>query len=633
MTTNRAEDLWDEAIPEYRLVSAGNPADWAKKHRRIAAGESPLSQYGEIPFSFDHAPWCEEPCREAINPEVTHTVLQWGSGCAKTLGVFFNVFGWIVDEAPRHVLWALKTQEQMAEISKKQIQPAILANPRIYGRTGTGKSRDSSQTITFKSFPGGSLSMIGTESIVGFRANRSPCVIGDEIDSWSGEVADEGDPLQLLFRRSDGFENAIRLIASTPGTKGKSRIEAWMAKSDYRVWKVPCLHCGHRQVIMWKDIQWPKGEYEKARWLCQKCKEPHTDTQRRESVRAGLWDATLGFSGVRGYWLNGFNNLMPSNPGYANRLHQWAKEVSDAAHSDNPKEAKKVIVQTLFCETWEDEEDAKPPYLPLLARRERYDINNVPKGVVRVTVGTDLQRDRIEAHIIGWGRGEEMWCLRYLIISGDPKKPDVWHDLEKALNITIKREDGKLLPISSVGIDTSDPSTQSMAYDFVRPRQPKRWFAFKGSSQVDYPVAKRSEKSKVTRVTLMGVGVNRIKGRIYDRALNETPGTPGFLHFPSPGESEHGYEEGWFKQLFAETSRPEWKDGQRFRRFECPNGVRNEALDTTVYAYAALHAMGPCNWDWVESELKSAEIEEVTEEKPPIRQSMGFVGAGSSWMF
>lgn len=264
MLHEQTERLLYSCLPSARLEATGNPAQWAKEKRWIAAGESPLSQDGKVKFSFDAAPWSEEPCAESVNPEISTMALMWGSGMAKTLGVFGNVLGYIIDEAPRHVLWALKTQQQMEEISKKQIGPMIEANPRLLSKVAPSKSRDGN-TILSKQFAGGSLSMIGTESIVGFRANRSPCVIGDEVDSWTGNVADEGDPLWLMLRRSDGFANSIRMIASTPGTKGRSRIEHWMDQSDKRVWRIPCLRCGAVQLILWRNIKWENGAPETAR--------------------------------------------------------------------------------------------------------------------------------------------------------------------------------------------------------------------------------------------------------------------------------------------------------------------------------------------------------------------------------
>ncbi len=442
-------------LPSAELNASSDPAQWATKKRWIARGESPFSQDGRIKFDFAITPWAEEPCREAVSQDVHTMALMWGSGMGKTLGVFANVLGFIADEMPAHVLWALKTQDQMDEISKKQIAPFIAANPCISSKFVVPKSRDSGNTIGSKLFAGGSLSMIGTESITGFRANRSPVVIADEVDSWIGEVADEGDPLWLMLRRSDGFPRSIRLIASTPGTKGLSRIEHWYKQSDQRKWFIPCRDCGAEQLIVWSQIKWetdPKG----ARWHCEACGCPHTDEERRHAVSLGKWKPTAPFHGIRGYWINGLNSLLPPNKGFRDRLHQWAQEITDIAHATDPKKAKKVMVQTLFTETWQDDEDSKPEWKEIADRREDWtpDPKLLPNGIVWLTAGVDVHPDRLEATIEGWGRSEECWTLEHHVLSGDPREPEVWARLEAALYAPRTRQDGCTPRLIAVGVDT-----------------------------------------------------------------------------------------------------------------------------------------------------------------------------------
>lgn len=636
---NTAKAAFLSCLAAATLNATGNPAEWAKKKRYIAAGESPFSQDGRIKFSFEHSPWAEEPCREAVNPDTQVTALMWGSGMAKTLGVFANVLGWSIDEQPMHWLWALKTEDQMEEISKKQLRPMFAANPSLASKISPPKSRDSSNTILSVQFPGGSWSGIGTESITGFRANRSPGFIGDEIDSWKGEVAGEGDPLWLGFRRTDGFPRSIRLIGSTPGTKGNSRIEHWYEQSDKRQWRIPCRSCGlgnnHGHLILWANIIWPKGNPERAEWLCPQCGAAHSDKHRRDSVKAGFWHPTAPFRGIRGYWINGLNSLLPANKGFQHRLHQWAQEVTDIAHAKDPKEAKKVIVQTLFTETWQDEEDAKPDWEQFAKRREDFTHECLPNGIIKVTAGTDVQLDRLECTIGGHGRNGETWIIKKLVYQGDPSRMDfdnptnVWNQLEAGMeSLSLRREDKKVLHIAANGVDTSEPKTKKTAWEFIQPRQYSRtrWWAFRGSSRIDAKEVERPNKSKVTKVTIYLVGTNYIKGQIYDRANIETPGTR-YIHIGKEIDNE------WCQQLFAETSRPVWKDGIRYRQYECPKNTRNEGLDTTVYLLAAFANLGRVNWDYEEKNLKTEDQPTVQQEKPqPIARTVGgFVGGGGGW--
>ncbi len=622
-------------LPLAALNSTGNPAKWAQAKRYLARGESPLSQQQATKYDFKDTPWCEEICEGAIRPDVQKTVLWCGSNMGKS-SCFLNVLGWIIEEAPGHVLWALKTQGQMDEISKKTIAPFLAATPSLNNVISPPKSRDSGNTISIKLFPSGSLSMIGTETIVGFRANRSPYVIGDEIDSWAGDVGGEGDPVQLLMKRSDGFPNSLRLLGSTGGTKGQSRIAPEYEQSDQRKWFVKCRKCSEEQLILWSGIKWPKGEPQKARWHCRYCDAAHDDPQRQKAVRNGYWKATRPFSGVRGYWINGLNSLFPPNKGFESRLHQWAREWEEACHDASPetsKERKKVIIQTLFTELWEDEEDAKPQWAEIAARREKgaWKKTALPKKIIWLTAGVDVHPDRLECTLLAWGRGEESWVLEHVMWDGDPREPDIWGRLEAYILQARTREDGATLTVRAVGVDTGHPPTQRMAYAFIRPRQARNWFALKGSSLVDAPVIVRPKKTTtVDRVKLLTVGGHRVKGLIYDRCAIQTESTPGYMHFAADlGDT-------FFQQLLSEDSYPVWKNGVRLREFKKPTQTtRNEALDCTTYGYCALIALGPLNHDAEDArliaEIKSKETEEEYDD--PMQYagaSGGFVG-GRGW--
>jgi len=612
-----ARQVLYSCLPLARINDTGNPVKWADEHRWLAEGESPYSPQ-RAKFNFDATPYAIEPCMSAVDKDVQTTVLWWGSNTGKTSAVFFNVLGFIVNDQPGGILWALKTDAQAEEISKKLIAPAIATTPNLSSKFAPPKSRDSTNTIRHKLFAGGSLSMIGTESVTGFRAIRSPYVIGDEIDSWEGAVGDEGDPVGLLLRRADGFPRSVRMLASTGTVKGRSRIEYWYGRSDMRKWFVPCRKCGARQLIIFGQIRWPKGEPTKARWHCAECDVEHNDKQRQESVRHGEWRPTAPFTGIRGYWLNGFNSLMPPNKGYRDRLAQWAKEVSDASHAQDPREAKKVLVQTLFTETWQDDEDAKPEWELLAKRREKLD--KLPRESVFLTAGVDVQQDRIEATVWSFGREETMVAWRHYVFQGDPRAPEVWGRLEAAMRLTFEREDGAHLAIRAVGVDTGYPTAQRMAYEFIRPRQARNWFALKGSSLPDAAIVIRPKRhSTVDKVALLTVGTNRAKGIIYDRATIQSPG-PGFMRFSAE------LPEDWFTQLLAENSFPFYKNGVRHRQFTKDSNARNEALDCCVYATAAYVALGPLNFTAEDERL--ARAKEPQQPKQDAPRKVGFVGAG-----
>lgn len=92
-----------------------------------------------------------------------------------------------------------------------------------------------------------------------------------------------------------------------------------------------------------------------------------------------------------------------------------------------------------------------------MSRREDWGGGFDP-GVAVLTAGVDVQGDRLEVQIVGWGREEEAWVTDYRVLWGNPSGPRLWSDLDGVLNGT--RAD---LPVRAVAVDTRGHHTK-MAY-------------------------------------------------------------------------------------------------------------------------------------------------------------------------
>jgi phage terminase large subunit GpA-like protein len=314
-----------------------------------------------------------------------------------------------------------------------------------------------------------------------------------------------------------------------------------------------------------------------------------------------------------------------------------ASEFLDAKRSDNAKEALRVWTNTFLAETYREQEDIKQDHNLLAVRRETYTQAKIPRGIVTIHAGADVQADRIEYEIVGFGPREESWGIEHGILPGDPRQDpstpgSVWQQLEARLSRTFTREDGAQIKVQGVGIDSGFALAIRSVYAFIRPRQAAGYRAMKGASTLDAPLVARAKMSKVDRVNLLMVGVNRIKSLIYDRALLGAPpdGAPpsGYMHFPST------YTVRWFEQLLSEDSRPVFKSGVVYREFYVPTGegksARNEALDMRVYALASLYNR-PTNWEYEEAQ-NLATKPQANPETQHQAQPMGFIGHTASWL-
>lgn len=615
------------ATKSVEIPAKSDPADWAQRKRWIAQGASWTATDGDEKFDLGLTPYMREPLEATVDPRVQTVVLWWASDLGKT-ELEANVIGFCIDEEPSRIIVAYPIDKSAETWSKEVLQKLIDATPALRSKVHESKSRDPGNTISHKIFPGGSVSVIAAGSVSNFRLRRARVVIGDEIDAMPGSVGDEGDPIFLLFKRTEGYADSIQILSSTATIKNRSRIEWWFNKSDRRFYFVPCRKCGVTQTLKWSSVDFPKHarhRFERAVILCEACAAAHDDRQRLRMIYDGAWDKTAAFTGIAGFHLNGLYSTFPAKKGYRHKLHQFAQDAHDAKHSQNPKETVRVWVNTFLAETFQEEADRKPEWRKLFERREEYPAGKIPKGVILLEAGTDIQADRIEVEIVGFGRDEESWGIKTAILFGDPRAREIWSRLEGVLNTMFIREDGARLTVKGCGIDTGYPAAIRMAYDWIRPRQRRNFWAMKGSSLVEAEVIARARKSRVERVTLLMVGTNRIKDLIYDRALLETGGGVGFMHFPKSDD----YNEEFFKQLLSENSYPEIKAGVRYRRFvheADEDGVkqRNEALDRRVYAMAALYARGAVNWDLEEkANLKTIADADGKTEKTGKRRKRG----------
>jgi phage terminase large subunit GpA-like protein len=220
----------------------------------------------------------------------------------------------------------------------------------------------------------------------------------------------------------------------------------------------------------------------------------------------------------------------------------------------------------------------------LAARAERWS-GEVPDGVGVLTAGLDVQSDRVEIEVVGWGRDEESWSIAYDVLEGDPDSPDLWREVDAALLETFRREDGRPFTIMAACIDSGGHSTQSM-YAFAKERIGRRVWAIKGESARSgqrspvWPTKKPTRKTKAAYRPVI-LGVNAAKDAVRNRLALDKPG-PGYMHFP------HDRDLGYYAQLTSERIAVKEVAGHRFFVWELPPGKANEALDCRVYAYAAL---------------------------------------------
>ena len=461
-----------------------------------------------------------------------------------------------------------------------------------------------------KSYPGGSITMIGSQSPSAFRQIQAPIVFCDEIDAM--ENNEEGDPVTLAFKRADNYRTSIQILTSTPTVKGSSRIESWFEKSDRQQWFCPCPRCQHSQTLKWAHVKWTwqdengadVSKPEAAVYVCESCRAELSDDERLAMIHAGEWKATAPFTGVRGRFLNGIASPFPAKKGFKTKLHQFVSEFLDAKHGGEAE--LQSWINTFLCETFEVKAE-RIDHAPLFNRCEPYG-PALPMPVLFLTAACDVQADRIEVEVVGHGIGEETWGIEVHKVFGNPQRPELWAELDAYLLKDFTHSNGSKLRIAQTLIDSGGQAGgQSFAmpvYRFVRPRQIRRVFASAA------PLVSESHGAKMHGVRLILVGTDLAKRTLFSRMQLDTPG-PRYMHFPQG----HGYTEEYFRQLTAEELRKEFRNG--FPRYHWHKiRERNEAIDLRAYNLANVELLNP---DYVALKKRIDE----TAVKPPVEQFDG----------
>lgn len=567
---------------------------WADRNRYLAKGVSQKSLHGAARYNSADAPHQRGVQESFTDPEVQITVYIGASQVAGKTEVMNNVIGYHMDHKPTNIVIMYPTIETVEKFSKKKFTPMAESTPCLAKIISEAKSRTTQNTILVKDFVGGSVFMVGSNSTSSLRGASGAVLLGDEIDDYEDDIGGQGDPIDLLWKRGESFPQVVKGLFSTPTIEGSSRIWSYFEASDQRFWFMPCAHCGEWIIFKWSAkskinpdmpcavMEWTKGNTRSAHLVCQKCSNAIDDQQRTDMYHAGEWRPTQPFNGIRGFHLNWIYCPWKAHKGFDNRLHEMAEEWERAKKKG--VNSLKVLINTGLSECFAEEYEQPPDWETLKLRCEPY-ATEIPPEVVYLTAFVDVQSDRLEYEIVGWGVGEETWGIETAKIFGNPHQQPVWDELALILARTYDHPCGARLKLSCVLIDSGGQSdNQAFArpvYKFVKRRQGQYVFASKGASIIGAPVVVGHLQKN--GVMLQSIGADVCKSTVYDRLKLNLPG-PNYCHFPQG----RGYEDEYFKQLTAERVVVTGKKRQWVK-----SRARNEALDMRAGNLAAFELRNP----------------------------------------
>lgn len=562
-------------------------SEWTARHRMLPTESS--AEYGR--WRNERTPFLVEimDCLSADSP--VQSVAFMKSTQVGGTEVILNWIGYVVDHNPGPMMVVQPTVKAGREWGVQRLDPMVALVPVLASKVVSSRVRDGS-TATLKRFPGGFLSIASAQSANDLRSKPIRDAALDEVDQYEDDLEGQGSPIELVERRQSTFRRRKLLLVSSPTEKDHSLIEAAHAAGDQRSYHVPCPHCGHAQALE-IDRLTDAGEY-----LCTDCGALIPERHKPEMLAAGRWVPRHPERRARSYHINAL--YTPIGLGYT-----WA-EIADMrtkALGDPIKE--KLFANTILGLPWSSVGERLEAD-QLAERAGHWARGSVPPGCLVITIGIDVQQNRWEVLICGWGRGDRCWLIDYLVVPGDVTREDEWASLDEVVFRPFTNAAGISMRAARIAIDAG--AFTDHVYRWARKHQADGVIAIKGAKDAGAPVISRPArkdhtargKSQKAGILLWHVGVNTTKTTLYSWLSADAHRDPDARQIQFPADLPIELYQHLTSEVFDVTE----------RRWVKKPGVRNEAWDCLQYAYAATHhplvrlyAYRDADWTALEAKL------------------------------
>lgn len=525
------------------------------------------------------------------DPTLERVTIQKSARVGYTSLLIGAIANFVVND-PAQVMVVIPVDKDGRKLVVDVLEPIFRASPDLAGKLSGDDQEVNRNTMMSRRFSGGSLNVVAAKSPNNLRGSNVRVLFIDEVDSM--KVTSEGDPTLIAEGRTSSYEDRKIVRGSTPVDAATSLICEAYERSDQRIFEVQCHECHEHSEVVWEDIRWPAGEPEKAAWHCPKCGCEVEHKYKSSMVAAGRWRATKpevkGHAGFR------INSLVSPLANAA-----WPKLAMEFEEKKGDPDKLRTFKNLVLGLPWEDGADDIDE-AEVASRAEDFGIGNIPEDVLYLTMGVDVQDDRLEATTAGWDREGAMFVLDHAVIYGSPDDQETWHQLDELIRARHAHPLGGTIGIDAVAIDSGDGDWTQKVYDFCRPRTRRRVMAIKGMGG-SRPVIVATKTKDLRGLFIVGVDV--VKTTLMNRVTRNT-----MLRFSK------SLEPVWFEQFLSERKVVRYVGRRPTAKWERLPGRAAEGLDSAVYAYAARQVI-PSTFDGRAAELRQ-------EPKPaPAKKSAG----------
>jgi phage terminase large subunit GpA-like protein len=506
-----------------------------------------------------------------------------------------NFIGYYVDIAPSPSMYVLPSIQLAEKFSKTRLKPMFELSKSLKNKIKDSRERDSGNTILTKEFEGGFLTISGANSASSLCSLPIKNLILDEIDRMPDDVEGEGCPIELSTQRTNTFANKRIFLVSTPSLGSRSKINKSYLEGDQRKYFIPCPKCNEFQTLEFENLKWETGNYNSVKYECISCKYLIEEHNKTKMLLKGEWRATTKSKDPThaSYFISG----LYSPAGW----FKWSEAVRLFEESKNDINKFKSFMNTVLGLPYEETGEIID-WEKLYNRREKYNLNVVPRGGLFLTCGVDVQHDRLHCELVAWGRNKESWSIDSRILYGKVDQKEVWQELANIVSEEFEIEGSDLkMKIAKMGIDSSDGHTAFYVYSFCQNFKFTHVFPVQGRDKMTeyFNISPLKEFKKTGHKLLRGIKIYRVNVNAYKAELMDFLSKNrsdfdlliGYCHFPD-------YHENFFKELTSEYEiKGKWVKQRN----------RNEALDCRVYARACASIFGIERFkekDWIDLERK-----------------------------
>lgn len=557
------------------------------------------------PYSRKRFPYFDEILR-ALSPDDPCRIVSFAKSAQLGGTVLANIFALgSMTMDPNDFLYTHPTEDNARRWSKTKLS-RMIADIDVLSAAFPQRPRDGLDSVLYKERRDGRGAIIisGANSPASLSMVSMPRQVQDDLSKWEKNAA--GDPEHQADTRSQAYEFAKLFKISTPLVAPGCRITRNFEQGSREHPYVPCPHCGELQVLEWENMlaNLDPDRPERAHFTCVACGAAIEETDRAHMMEGFEWRAHNSAARRihRSFWL--WSAYSP--------LQSWERIARSWLRARGNAESERVFENDVLGLAHKATGEA-PPWEALRDRATQsyYAVGAIPAGALLLTIGIDVQKDRVEWQAVAWGRDFRRYVVVYGVSPGHVSEPECQARLDALLRQTWPNAAGRRVAADIAAIDGNAWTEDVWSWAKRHPRSfliMVRGRAGDGAPRIARVKRERNERTgKLLNYVgrFFNFGADIFKDSLYRDLKKTDPAANGYVAFP------RGLEDSYFQGLTAER-RVVVSSHHGFERFGWVKepGAYNEPLDTMNQAEAAATKWGVRGlpdqiWDRLEQERET----------------------------